>query len=991
MAKEKKTGVAVEANEYTKAASAALGGNVKGLYQENPPKFSKETETITFPDLYPRELIRPMDDDEIAEKAEAVLKAMTFTEKCELLHGQHNAPKATGFSSFVLGVPRLGVPAMVQHDGPAGCNSLYETTNLPVEMLAGCTFDPKMAYKYGTVIGEELVSIGSNWQLGCQFDMSRHPFWMRSRDTYGEDYFLTGEMAVAETKGVQDHGAGAMGKHMGAYCTNGDNILSSWVDEQTLHTAYLYPFEQACKRGRLASIMTTYTRLNGYFTASNTYMQKDVARDMWGWKGNMTTDAGGNQEVSVHLGTDNEMGYGYNGEPGIRAYLEAGLMTMDDVDTAVRHILWGYGAAGYLGLVQIDPITKAAKYDPERTDVILMPDTYWQDRVAGLYEKHNEMAAEIAEKGYVLLKNNNVLPLSAEDLKNGVALIGYGAKHNIEGTGFERSYGVLQYQTSLETSLRKLLGNDINVTTEPMDDLHGYAIQPEYLFQDEACTLPGLARTYGITKKDCYVPKMNFPGGMPPMGPEGDDDEGDAPMMMPPGMGNSKPKATPMEGFETGKLAKIDSNIEFLGVPGYFTGGTAMPKGSVYTWKGYVKAPETGEYTIALHSIGGNNSTLRLYDGETELAAGSCAGMGAGHGPQWEWDEPTPEGMTSLRCTVTLEAGKAYRVLVTGSADYDEKDLQLRLAWITPSRKQADHDAAIKAAKENPVVIYFAREGVLGHGGMNFTKFDLEINDLQQLLEVQKAAKEAGNKFAVIVYSRSAFALDGGWEPNTDALVAAFYPGQGGNTALARLVSGKASFSGKLCMTIPADTKDTCVSVDEATSEERRGKIVDMRTPATANFTEKLDFGYRWNERMGIKPGFAFGHGLSYTTFEYSDFAAVRTEDGVDVTFAITNTGDVTADEVAQVYIGPGQAPEHVFFAAKQLCGFQRVEAIAPGEKRQVTISVGWRMLSYWDVEAEVVPQPDGALGKWVLAKGPRTIMLGAASDDIKFEAVVNI
>ncbi len=368
MAKSKKSaGVAVEGNAYTQAASADHG-IVNGLALENPPAFSTETETTVFPDLYPRHLIRPMSDEEIAEKSEAVIRAMTFSEKCELLHGLNMAPKATGFSSFVGGVPRLGIPAMIQHDGPSGCNSLYETTHLPVEMLAGCTFSPEMARKYGQVIGEELVSIGSNWQLGCQYDLTRHPFWMRSRDTYGEDYYLTGEMAVAEPEGRQAQGAGAMAKHMGAYCTNGDNLLSSWVDEQTLHTAYLYPFEQACRRARLASIMTTYTRLNGYYTASNEYMQKDVARDMWGWKGNMTTDAGGNQEVSVHLGTDNEMGYRYNGEPGIRAYLEAGLMTMEDVDAAVRHILWGYGVAGYLGLVEVDRLPGKAIYDPGRTD-----------------------------------------------------------------------------------------------------------------------------------------------------------------------------------------------------------------------------------------------------------------------------------------------------------------------------------------------------------------------------------------------------------------------------------------------------------------------------------------------------------------------------------------------------------------------------------------------------------------------------------------------
>lgn len=982
MAKEKQQGARVEANAYTQAASANHG-NTKGVVNENPPAFSAETGTTVFPDYYPRHLIQPMDDSRIAELSEAVVRAMTFSEKCALLHGQDIAPKVTGCSSFVGGVPRLGIPVMFQHDGPSGVNSIYETTHLPVEMVAGCTFSPELAWKYGKVLGEELVSIGSNWQLGCQYDLTRHPFWMRSRDTYGEDYYLTGEMAAAETAGLQSHGAGAMAKHMGAYCTNGDNLLSSWVDEQTLHTAYLYPFEMAAKRARLASIMTTYTRLNGYYTASNTYMQKDVARNLWGWKGNMTTDAGGNQEVSVHLGTDNEMGYRYNGEPGIRAYLEQGLMTMEDVDQAVRHILWGYGVAGYLGLVEVDSLTGLAKYEPGRTDYILMPDTYWHDRVSGMYQAHNDIAVEIAEKGQVLLKNeHNALPLTPEKLKNGVALIGYGAKHNIEGTGFERSFGVLEFMRTPGEALREIA--DCNLTTCVLEDKLGYTIPGDCLYQDALGEKPGLVRTYGISLADCYVPKFTGFPGMPPM-----EDGEDAPPP-PPGMGNQEPQETKMDGFSTGSPAAVDEKLEFLAEKGFFTGGSAFPQGSAYTWKGYLKAPESGEYTIALHGIGGD-SNLRLFDGEDELLGVSTSGMGFGHGPQWEFDEATPEGMTSARKNVTLEAGKLYRILVTAKATYAEKDMALRLAWITPSRKRKDFDDAIAAAKSNPTVIYFAREGVLGHGGMNFTKLDLEVNELPQLLAVQKAAKDAGNTFIVVMYSRSAFALDGDWCPNTDALIASFYPGQGGNTALARLLTGKANFSGKLCVTIPARTEDTCVSVDEATSIERRGNLINMWTPATATFTEKLDFGYRWNERMGVAPGFAFGHGLSYTGFDYSGASAQRTEQGATVTVTVTNTGKVAGDEIVQVYLGPGHGPEHVFFAKKQLAAFARTGILQPGESKTIQLPISERMLSYWDTQAEIHTAHDGSLGKWVLATGDRTVMIGAASDDIRAQLTVTV
>ena len=151
---------------------------------------------------------------------------------------------------------------------------------------------------------EELQSIGSNMKLGAQLDVGRSPSWHRLKDIYGEDCYLVSEMGVAEVKGVQEHGGMTMGKHMGAYNTVGDTLQTAEVDEQTLHTAYLQPFEKACREAKLSSIMTSYNTLNGYFTASNRYMQIDVARDMWGWKGSFTTDAGGGGMPSFGIELD---------------------------------------------------------------------------------------------------------------------------------------------------------------------------------------------------------------------------------------------------------------------------------------------------------------------------------------------------------------------------------------------------------------------------------------------------------------------------------------------------------------------------------------------------------------------------------------------------------------------------------------------------------------------------------------------------------------
>ena len=357
-------------DEYTEQAVQAFlhSGQNQGYVHPQAPEPVSERATKQFPDEYPRDLIYPISEAEIDEKVEALVRTMTFQEKCDLLYvdGALDPKDRGGTTMYGLGVARLGVPVMRQHDGPPGIRARYETTSPPEPLLLGCTFSPKTTGEIGAMYGRELKSIGSNMKLGAQLDVGRSPSWHRLKDIYGEDWYLVSELGVAEVQGVQAQGAMTMGKHMGAYNTVGDMLQTALVDEQTLHTAYLQPFERAAREAKLSSIMTSYNTLNGYFTASNRYMMQDVARDMWGWKGNFTTDAGGNRELSVGLGTDVEMGLRFNTMENIRAYLRAGLISMEDVDNCCRHALWTYGIGGYLNLVELDPDTGLCKDEPGR-------------------------------------------------------------------------------------------------------------------------------------------------------------------------------------------------------------------------------------------------------------------------------------------------------------------------------------------------------------------------------------------------------------------------------------------------------------------------------------------------------------------------------------------------------------------------------------------------------------------------------------------------
>ena len=956
-------------DEYTEQAVKAFmeSGQHQGYVNPDPPAPVKESAVVKFPGEYPREMIYPIPEEEIDARVEALVKTMTFREKCDMLYvdGSLDPADKGGTTMYGVGVPRLGVPVMRQHDGPPGIRARYETTSPPEPLLLANTFDPRAAYDIGTMYAEELQSIGSNMKLGAQLDVGRSPSWHRLKDIYGEDYYLVSEMGVAEVKGVQEHGGMTMGKHMGAYNTVGDTLQTAMVDEQTLHTAYLQPFERACREANLSSIMTSYNTLNGYFTASNQYMQIDVARDMWGWKGNFTTDAGGNREMSVGLGTDVEMGLRFNTMDNIRAYLRKGLITMDDVDNCVRHALWTYGICGYLNLVEIDPDTGLAKDEPGRTRVIELKDTYLQDRAAGLYARHNEIVTRAAEKGITLLKNENgVLPLKRGET---IAFLGYPAKYHHTGVGMERSFGMLEYMTTPPEALNRLWP-EANILSEPYEDPFGEEVPADVIFQTPDCTETGWVRTNGIRVEDAH-PLRGFDAGF---GPPKD------------------PEAVDMPGFETGSFAGVDEKIAFrTGNRTYWNGpnGKALPKGQAFTWTGYLRAPMDGAYRFIIQYIGGSAS-VTVYEGDRETA--TCGGTSRpGLNYQWAYFSSTNDGTTTADCKVTLEAGKVYKLVVCGAAYFKEKDMPIVLSWITPDFPQRNLDAAHAAIKQADTVVALVRAG--GGGMPSFgIELDLPFRDREMLSDIQQRAKSQGKKLVVVTYGGTPYPTEG-WVEDCDGLVCAFHPGQGGAAALANLLSGQKNFGGKLCMTFPKRQEDTCLTCSEDIVKERVGYQDKPRAPFTSHYTEGLNFGYRWNAETGVEPGFAFGYGLSYTTFQYDDCKVERTENGLDVSLTVTNTGEMAGDEIVQVYLGQAGVPDYAQSPKQQLAAFLRVEDLCPGEKRAVRLQVKERALCYWDVRKPLTARPDGTKDKWVLAKGPRDVMIGAASNDIRYTASVEI
>jgi beta-glucosidase len=198
----------------------------------------------------------------------------------------------------------------------------------------------------------------------------------------------------------------------------------------------------------------------------------------------------------------------------------------------------------------------------------------------------------------------------------------------------------------------------------------------------------------------------------------------------------------------------------------------------------------------------------------------------------------------------------------------------------------------------------------------------------------------------------------------------AWYPGQEGGRAIARVLFGDVKPSGRLPVTFPKSETDTPF----AGHPERYPGIDDE-----ALYSEGVFVGYRHYDEHGIEPLFAFGHGLSYTSFDYSGLRIRRRGDGrVDVSVRVRNSGERDGREVAQLYLGLPDPKAGVEQPPRWLRHFRRI-TIDDGESERVRFTLNRRDFSYWDADED----------RFVVATGCYRVMVGASSRDIRLQGVV--
>lgn len=969
---------------------------------------------MKFPEFFTKDCFRVESEAVIEGKIHALLRTMTDEEKAELCHGGINPPEVgqVGNGGYLKGVPRLGVPEIRMYDGPAGVTSVYETTGLPAEEMLASSWSKELAERYGSVTGSENQMISGNCQLGAEVDLVRTTHFNRTRDMLGEDPYLAGELAVPLVKGIQKHHVMAVLKHFAGYIVsvNPADTADMAIDEQTMQELYLRPFERCIHEGDALGVMTTYSRINGPYAANAEPLISDVLRDQWGYRGLTMCDWGGNHSFSLAKGMDMEMPMGaYNSTERILKFLEQGKLSKERLDAAAGHVLYALGKAGYLSLVTMEEKGRVQE-EEGRVSPIRMPDTYGQQ--SELRKENAGIAEEIALKGAVLLKNEQeALPLTRQDCggEGDVALVGFGGSYAICGYGQERSYGTLSYMLPPIEALQELSESPGAFHARIGIDYAGTRIASEYLYTKAEGEEHGLIRYYGISREDGYRPplmSMNAGGGgeeffgVASRDEEEDEEEGSLdfrPMeLFMPGS-----DAADMEGKETGSSFGIDEVLEFTCGADHHTwknqrDGTAFPKGNAYTWKGYLQVEEDGEYQINLQGIGGIVVCKMDLDGTGYREIGSVK---LREGTQWPWGNLacTPEGMEICATRVELKAHRRYPILVYGKALLKEKDLQLRLAWVTPEMKRRHREEAILAAAKAKKTVYFIHQGFQlargqAKGGMSFaegTDLTLEQEQEELLHEVAKAAHGHGGKLIVAAYNGSAFAMKS-WIAEAEALLYLWMPGQSGSRALAKLLLGQESPCGKLPQSFPDVNENTPVTDTPEHRKERWEGIKEPGRPKRIYASEGIYTGYRWYDKEGRKPLFPFGHGLTYTTFAYSDLI-IQKEGGTAVTVTVENTGSRTGTEIVQVYLGEGEAPSYAMMPVKQLCGFARLDRLVPGEKRRVTIRIPEASFFYWDIKASLTRDARGYLGKWKKAGGSRRILVGASAEDIRLEGRIEV
>ena len=369
-----------------------------------------------------------------------LLTQMTLDEKISMLAG------ADLWHS--VAVPRLGIPQFKTTDGPNGARGAWgsmasPSVATPVGIALGATWNPSLVEKVGNVLADELEAKSAHILLAPTVNIHRTPIAGRNFECFSEDPFLSGMLASAYIKGIQDKGKGACIKHFVANDQEYERFsMSSEVDERTLREIYLEPFRIAIRNSKPWAVMSAYNRVNGTYACENDHTLNDILKGEWGFDGIVMSDWFGTYDRQVpNGGLDLEMPgeARWMSEEVVKRALDDGPLTEEALNGKVRHLLGVLEKAGLFDKPELQP--ERGENKPQ----------------------HRKIIREAAREAIVLMKNDGTLPL--KKVKS-IAVIGpYANAAQILGGG--SSSVTPHYVVTPFEGIKNRAGKKIKVETAP--------------------------------------------------------------------------------------------------------------------------------------------------------------------------------------------------------------------------------------------------------------------------------------------------------------------------------------------------------------------------------------------------------------------------------------------------------------------------------------------------------------------------------------------